>query len=140
MALEEEELTGSILGAAIAVHRALGPGFIESVYSEALAVELTAREIEYQREVSVPVVYREVVVGTHRVDLLVQGRIVVELKATKEIAEVHFSVVRSYLKALGLRHGLIVNFAKPTLEPKRVLVPAFLPSSAANPCVPPPHS
>ncbi len=118
------------MGAAVAVHRALGPGFVESLYAAALGVEMTERRLEFQRELSIPVMYRDVVIGTHRVDLLVHGAIVVELKATKEIADVHFCVVRSYLRALGLRHGLILNFAKPTLEAKRVIVPASLPSSA----------
>jgi len=135
MTLEDGELTGSILGAAVSVHRALGPGFMESLYAAALAMEMTEQRVEFQREVSVPILYRGVPIGTHRLDLLVHGRIVVELKVVKEITDLHYAVVRSYLRALGLRHGLILNFAKPTLEAKRVLAnpnPAFLPSSAAG--------
>ena len=130
MALEHEELTGSIIGAAIAVHRELGPGFVETVYENALAIELRARDVRHARQVCVPVMYRGVEVGLHRLDLLVDDTIVVELKAVKEIADPHFAVVRSYLRASGCRHGLILNFAKPTLEVKRVVaaLDPFLPS------------
>lgn len=68
-----------------------------------------------------PVVYRGVEVGLHRLDLYVGEQIVVELKAVKSITDVHFAVVRSYLRAVGRKHGLILNFAKPTIEVKRVL-------------------
>lgn len=130
MALEHEELTGAIIGAAIAVHRELGPGFVETVYDNALAVELRARGVPHARQLHVPVMYRGVQVGLHRLDLLVDETIVVELKAMKEIADAHFAVVRSYLRASGCTHGLILNFAKPTLEVKRVVaaLDPFLPS------------
>lgn len=133
MALEHEELTGAIIGAAIAVHRELGPGFVESIYESALVIELEARSIPHTRQFVVPVTYRGVVVGTHRLDLLVDDTIVVELKAIREIADAHFAVVRSHLRASGCRHGLILNFAKPTIEVRRVVapdgpLPAFLPS------------
>ena len=133
MALENEELTGEIIGAAIAVHLELGPGFIEEVYENALAVELDARRIPHVRQLHVPVIYRGVEVGRHRLDLLVADTIVVELKAVREIADAHFAVVRSYLRASGCRHGLILNFAKPILEPRRVVARTepFLPS-----CIP----
>ena len=121
MALEHEELTGAIIGAAIAVHRELGPGFVEAVYDNALAVELRARGVPHARQLCVPVMYRGVQVGLHRLDLLVDETIVEELKAMKEIADAHFAVVRSYLRASGCTHGLILNFAKPTLEVKRVV-------------------
>lgn len=130
MALEHEELTGAIIGAAIAVHRELGPGFVEAVYENALAIELRARDVRHVRQLEVAVIYRGVEVGLHRLDLLVDQTIVVELKATKQIADAHFAVVRSYLRASGRTHGLILNFAKPTLEVKRVVaaLDPFLPS------------
>jgi GxxExxY protein len=120
MTLEHEELTGRIIGAAIEVHRQLGPGFIESIYENALFLELRSRQISLQRQLTVPVLYRDVEVGLHKLDLLVEGLIVVELKAVKELNDSHFAIVRSYLRAVGLDHGLILNFAKPTLEIKRV--------------------
>jgi GxxExxY protein len=115
-----EELTGAILGAAIAVHRELGPGFVESAYENAFVIELGHRQIEYERQRVVPVLYRGEEVATHRLDLLVAREIVVELKAIREIADVHFVVLRSYLRAVDRKHGLILNFAKPTLEIRRV--------------------
>lgn len=123
MALEHEELTGEIIGAAIEVHKALGPGFVESIYENALVVEFRYRGIRFHRQVSVPVLYRDVEVGLHRLDLLVTDVVVVELKAVKAITDTHFAFVRSYLRAIGREHGLILNFAKPTLEIKRVRAP-----------------
>ena len=114
-------VVGAIIGAAIAVHRELGPGFLESVYENALAIELHERAIHFQRQIAVPVLYRGAEVGLHRLDLFVDDRIVVELKATRNISGVHFHVVRSYLSAVHRMHGLILNFAHRTLEVKRVL-------------------
>jgi GxxExxY protein len=133
MGLEHEELTGNVIGAAIEVHKALGPGFLESVYENALALELAARGIGFERQLAVPIQYRGSEVGFHRLDLFVAGLIVVELKAVKALEDVHFAVVRSYLRATGSEHGLILNFSKPTLEIKRVIAsqrpcPVFLPS------------
>jgi len=117
--MELKDLTGAIIGAAIEVHRALGPGFLESVYENALAVELRHRGIPFDQQLEVPIHYRGIEVGRHRVDLFVFDQIVVELKTVKELAPIHFIIVRSYLQALGREHGLIMNFAKPTLEVKR---------------------
>ena len=120
MTLEHEDLTGQIIGAAIEVHKQLGPGFIESIYENALAVELRHCAVPFHRQVAVPVLYRDVEVGLHRLDLLVASEIVVELKAAKELTNAHFAFVKSYLRAVGRDHGLILNFAKPRLEIKRV--------------------
>ena len=122
MPLEHEELTGEIIGAAIAVHEALGPGFLESIYEEALAVELRLRGIAFTRQHSATVVYREVEVGLHRLDFFVEDLIVVELKVIQAIDKVHFAVVRSYLRAVDRKHGLILNFALARLQPKRVIL------------------
>lgn len=121
MALEHEELTGEIIGAAIEVHRQLGPGFLESVYENALVIELRHRGIPFARQLAVPVMYRGAEVGLHRLDLFVADEIVVELKAVKELVPKHFAVVRSYLRAVGREHGLLLNFAKPTVTVKRVI-------------------
>ncbi len=121
MGLAHEELSKEIIAPAIAVHRDLGPGFLELVYENALCIELEARGIEHQRQLLVPVFYRGIEVGLHRLDLLAAKRFVVELKAVKEIENVHFAVVRSYLSALKLDHGIILNFAKTKVEMKRVI-------------------
>lgn len=82
--LPDSELTSEIIGAAIAVHTALGPGFLESIYEEALCIELTRRNIPYERQRRVIVTYLDYPVGEHRLDLLVAGRVVVELKAARD--------------------------------------------------------
>lgn len=118
--LNADELTERIIGAAIRVHTELGPGFLESIYEEALAVELRLNGLEFERQKPVPIFYRAQPIGEHRVDLLVERSIVVELKATTAFEKVHFAVVRSYLKSLGLSCGLLLNFATTRLTIKRV--------------------
>jgi len=121
MALEYEALTGKIIAAAIEVHRRLGPGFIESIYENALVMELRKRGLKVERQLEAPVKYDGVEVGRHRLDLFVEDTIVVELKAIKNLEDIHFAVVRSYLKAIGRAHGLLINFAKVTIQVKRVI-------------------
>jgi len=119
--LAHAELTERIIGGAIAVHRTLGPGFLESIYEKSLVVELTRTGLGVERQVDVPIQYQGVEVGIHRLDLLVNSLIVVELKATRALEDIHFATTRSYLRALNLEHGLLLNFNKPTLEIKRVM-------------------
>jgi GxxExxY protein len=119
--LEHGELTDRIIGAAIEVHRKLGPGFLESIYENALVLELHKRGVRVTQQVDVPVDYDGKEVGRHRLDLLVENTIVVELKATKNLEDVHFAVVKSYLKAAGRTHGLLLNFASKILQVKRVI-------------------
>src|SRR6266851_283520 len=121
MALEFEASTERIIGAAIEVHRRLGPGFLESLYEKALIIELKKRGLAVQDQMEVIISYDDVEVGRHRLDLFVEDTIVVELKAIKNLEDIHFAIVRSYLKAVGRKHGLLLNFAKITLEVKRVI-------------------
>ena len=122
MALEFEELTGKIIGAAIEVHRQLGPGFIESIYENALVYELRKRGLKVEQQLETPVFYDgNVEVGKHRLDLLVEGEIVIDLKAISELQDVHFAIVKSQLRAVKKKHGLLLNFAKVKLEAKRVI-------------------
>lgn len=118
--MKNEELTGRIIAAAITVHKALGPGFLESVYEEALAIEFDALGINYERQKIVPIFYRGRQVGEHRLDFLVEKQVVVELKAVVALEKVFFAVVRSYLKATGLESGLLLNFATMPLTIKRI--------------------
>ena len=118
--LQDEELTEKIIGAAINVHKELGPGYIESIYEEALCIELNHLRIPYERQKPVKVHYRDTQVGDHRLDLLVYEKFVVELKAISDLRNIHFSIVRSYLKALNLESGLLINFADIPLTVKRV--------------------
>ena len=121
MELPYKELTEKIIGAAIEVHKELGPGFIESIYENSLVVELRRRGLKVTQQVELPVKYKGTEVGLHRLDLLIEDTIIVELKAVKDIEDIHFAIVKSYLKALGKNHGLIINFAKLTVEAKRVI-------------------
>jgi GxxExxY protein len=117
---ENESLIERVIGGAIRVHTELGPGFLEALYEEALAIELRALGIRSERQKPVPVFYRGQPIGEHRVDLLVEGTVVLELKATTALEKVHFAILRSYLKALGLSNGLLFNFAATRLTIKRV--------------------
>lgn len=121
MQLIEEELSGRIIGCCIAVHRALGPGFLESIYEEALVIELTKASLDFERQKIITISYDGRSVGEHRLDYLVGG-IVLELKACKGIEDVHLAVARSYLKATRCQLALVVNFSKPTLEIRRVVL------------------
>ena len=116
-----EELSSRIIGAVIEVHRELGPGFLEAIYEEALKVELSEQSMRYDSQKEIKIEYLGVEIGVHRLDLLVEKKIIVELKAVKELTDIHFAQLRSYLKAAGLRVGLLLNFAKPTLEIRRVV-------------------
>jgi GxxExxY protein len=118
--LKQKDLTEPIIGAAIAVHRHLGPGFLESIYEEAVCVEFDEMGIPYERQKPVQLTYRGKPIGEHRLDLLVGGNIVVELKAIAALEKIHFSVVRSYMKAVGCDVGLLLNFATMPLTVKRV--------------------
>ena len=118
--LGNEELSRRVIGAAIAVHTALGPGFVESVYENALAVELTARGIRFEQQKVVPIRHREVVVGEHRLDMLVENLLLVELKAVSSLEDIFFAMGRSQMKAAGIREGLILNFASMPLTIKRI--------------------
>lgn len=110
-----------VIGAAIEVHRRLGPGFLEAVYHKALRCELTALKIDWASEVEVPVLYRGMVVGRHRLDLVVGGELVVELKSAAKLEFVHFAQVRSYLAASGIRVGLLLNFDQTRVTIRRVV-------------------
>jgi GxxExxY protein len=110
-------LTHQIIGAAIEVHRLLGPGLLESAYEECLCKELAIRGLSYERQKPVPVVYKDVKLECgYRIDILVERRIVVELKAIEHIAPIHEAVVLTYLKLSGNRVGLLINFHVPVLK------------------------
>jgi GxxExxY protein len=117
-----EALSGKIIEAAISVHKELGPGFLESIYESALKVELRHRGIVYDAQKEVTVMFEGEEVGVHRLDLVVEEHIVVELKAIKVLEDIHFAQVKSYLKATGLHVGLLMNFYSPTLTVKRIVL------------------
>jgi GxxExxY protein len=111
-----DELAHAVIGAAIEVHRVLGPGFLESVYEAALAIELETRAIPFERQKPVPLRYKGRDIGEGRLDLLVADCLIVELKPVEVLAPIHKAQVISYLKATGLHLGLLINFNVPLLK------------------------
>jgi GxxExxY protein len=107
---EVEAAAKKTIGCALRVHRELGPGFKEPIYHEALCLELHEQEVRFEREKKILVHYRDWDLPGHRLDLVVEGVVVVELKAVKKIKELHARQVLSYLKASQLRLGLLINF------------------------------
>jgi GxxExxY protein len=116
----DSELTDRIIGAAIAVHSRLGPGFLESAYEEALCIQLRKAGVSFERQKAIDILYDGQKIAEHRLDLFVEKRVVVELKAVQEILPIHFTVVRSYMKATGVQTGLLINFFSMPLTIKRV--------------------
>ena len=114
--------TGDLIATAIEVHRHLGPGFIESLYEQALRIELARRGVPFVAQKRITVFYNGTAIGDHVLDLLVNECIVVELKAVKALEDVHFAQVKSYLRATGNKIGLLLNFNSVTLVVKRVYV------------------
>jgi len=117
--LRDHEITDRVIAAAIGVHRELGPGFLEGIYEEALAIEFALRGIQFIRQKPIPLFYKDHQIGEHRLDFLVEERIVVELKAISALEDIHFAMGRSYLKATNLEDGLLLNFATIPLTIKR---------------------
>ena len=115
------ELTGKIIGCAMAVHRMLGNGFQEVIYQRALALELNAAGLHYTREFEMPIFYREQQIGTRRVDFLVESVISVELKALINLEKVHLAQAINYLEAYHIGVGLLLNFGSKSLQYKRVM-------------------
>ncbi len=105
-----DELTEKIIGAAMEVHRKLGPGLLEAIYEEALCYEFELQDIKFERQVPADIIYKGKTIKGQRIDLLVEGEIVVELKAINKLPEVAMSQIISYLKATNLKRGLIINF------------------------------
>jgi GxxExxY protein len=113
---ELNKLSWAVVDAAIEVHRHLGLGFFESVYEEALSVELASRNIPFARQPVVPIYYKDHPIGEGRLDLLVGGCLIIELKAVEALAPIHTAQVISYLKATGFQLGLLINFNVPILK------------------------
>lgn len=118
--LEFEPESREIIGCAIEVHRNLGPGFVESVYHNAMTVSLIEKKVPFESERRTTIWFEGVEVGHHCLDLVVR-QVVVELKAVDKLADIHFAQLRSYLRATGLTVGLLVNFNAPTLVVRRIV-------------------
>jgi GxxExxY protein len=113
---ETDALITRIIGCALTVHRELGPGFLESIYANALAFELESQEIPSERERTVTVSYRGRLIGSQRVDLIVSETVIVEIKAVNRMDPLFQAKLISYLRAMKLRVGLLINFNVPLLK------------------------
>jgi GxxExxY protein len=103
-------ITNAIIGAAIEVHRGVGPGQLESAYEEAMAVEMALRGIRFERQLEIELMYKGHSIGKGRLDFLVEGKVVLDLKAVQQLAPIHTSQMVSYLSMTGHPLGLIINF------------------------------
>lgn len=109
--LYEEELTGAIIGAAIEVHRELGPGLLESAYEECLCRELELRDISFERQKPLPLEYKGLRLDWgYRMDLLVEGRVIVDTKCVEALAPIHQAQLLTYLRLAKVKVGLLINF------------------------------
>ena len=120
------ETASTVFAAALEVHRVLGPGFLESIYEEAMAVELELRGVTFERQKPIGVSYKGHAIGEGRLDFFVQNSLIVELKAAEKLLPIHQAQLMSYLKATGCRLGLLVNFHERLLKDgvKRVVLTA----------------
>lgn len=116
-----KEQTFAIIGAAMEVHKILGPGFLEAVYQAALERELALREIPFEHRVKLPVTYKDVVVGTYEADLVIDKKFVVEIKAVSKLNASHQAQAIHYLTATGMRLALLLNFGNGSLEHRRII-------------------
>jgi len=121
---ELNKITEKIIGCAIEVHRNLGPGLLESIYESALCVEFDNNDIEYQRQILIPVRYKDNIIGEHKLDLLVENEIIVELKAIDKMAPIFEAQLLSYLKMAKKKLGLLINFNTEKLKDgiKRIIL------------------
>lgn len=113
---ELEDLIEKVLGSCVAVHRELGPGLLEGLYSRAARIELEARGIRFEAEKPIPVRYRDRVLCSHRLDLFIENRVVLEIKSVDALHPIHVAQVLSYLRITGARVGLLINFNVPVLK------------------------
>lgn len=118
--MKHEELTRQIIGCSMEVHKRLGNGFQEVIYQRALEIEMNQAGLEFQREMEMPIFYRDFEIGSRRVDFFVEGKIMVELKALIKLEDVHLAQAMNYLEAYKMEIGLLINFGAKSLEFKRV--------------------
>ena len=115
--MDINELTGKIIGAAIEVHKSLGPGLLESAYEECLCYELDTRKISYERQKSLPVVYKGVRLDCgYRLDIVVANKVIIEIKACDSLQPIHEAQLLTYLRLAGIKVGLLMNFNVPVLK------------------------
>lgn len=121
--MKHEEITGEILSAAFAVSKELGHGFLEAIYEKAMLMALRQAGLKAENQYPIKVRFREVVIGDYAADILVENKVIVELKAVKALAPEHLAQVINYLKATGFEVGMLTNFGVPKIEYKRLSWP-----------------
>ena len=115
--VERDPLTETVIGLAIEVHRALGPGLLESAYEACFCYELKANDVSYKRQVPLPVVYKSIKLDCgYRIDVVIDGLLVIELKTVDRLLPIHDAQMLTYLKLSGIRTGLLMNFNMPVLK------------------------
>lgn len=129
------EITSRIIGCAMTVHSELGNGFQEVIYQRALEIEMSLQGLAFTREQEMPVYYKDIHIGTRRVDSLVEGVVCVELKAIIELQDVHLAQAINYLEAYDLEVGLLINFGAKSLQFKRLTNKSFKQKKQGNPNV-----
>jgi len=118
--MKHQDLTHKIIGCAMEVHKQLGSGFQEVVYQRAFSIEMNLQEIPHEREKEMDIHYKGYKIGTRRADFFVDGKIMVEIKAIKELEDVHLAQAMNYLEAYNMEVGLLINFGGKSLEFKRL--------------------
>ncbi|NLV45675.1 MAG: GxxExxY protein [Candidatus Hydrogenedentes bacterium] len=115
--MEQDALTGKVIGFGIEVHRETGPGLLESAYEECLAYELKVAGLKYSRQLELPVKYKGILLDCgYRIDLLVEENLIIELKAVERLLPIHEAQLLTYMKLSGVRKGLLMNFNVPVLK------------------------
>ena len=115
--MDKNKLTGEVIGSAIEVHKTLGPGLLESIYEECLCIEFDRKNISYERQKEIPIEYRGVKLDCgYRIDIIVENRLIVELKACETLLPIHEAQILTYLKLTGMTLGLLINFNVPLLK------------------------
>jgi GxxExxY protein len=123
--VEREEVTYTIIGCAMKVHNKLGNGFQEVIYQRCLAIELERSKLGFEREVEQPIYYDGIEVGSHRADFVVEGSVIVELKAIITLEDVHLAQAKNYVVAYDFAKGLLINFGSISLQHKLIFNPKY---------------
>jgi GxxExxY protein len=128
------ELSYRVMQAVFEVHNTLGPGFTEDIYENALALELELQRIPFERQKQIQVFYKDKYVGTYRLDMVIEGMIILELKAVSELNEIFRAQLDSYLRATGLQLGILINFGTKRVQSDRIPnIPGYSPNSPTRP-------
>ena len=113
-------ITEKIIHCIIQVHKTLGPGFMENIYNKALLIELKNNSLKTESEKDIKIFYNEIEIGSHRLDLLVDDSVIIELKTVEELSKAHYAQIKSYLHATGIKIGILVNFSKEKADYRRI--------------------